>query len=341
MSIKKLTIKKFTAFEDLAVQFSPGINVIIGANSSGKSHLMKLAYALARVLFEGDPTTLSTRLMRLFRPDELGRLVWRARGRRSAHVTATFSSGSCGFSLSNLGKLTPSISAAKFPPRPVFLPSRELLAMYDGFVDAYQKRELSFDETYFDGCVALSGAALRGPRSDVARSLAGPIEEALGGSVSLVGKKFYVRDARGNLEAHLLSEGLRKIASLAQLVINGSLQLDSTGILFWDEPEANLNPRLIAKVVDFLLAIARTGAQVILATHDQLLTQRLALANTYPEGKPVPMKFIALTRDAAGSVRSETADHLADLKENPILDEFARFYEDEGKALSHSLGGTL
>lgn len=157
MAIKTITIEKFTAFEGLKLDFSPGINVIIGANSSGKSHLMKLCYALARVLRDGDPATLSQRLERLFRADELGRLVWRAVGRRSAHVEATFSSGQSGFSLSNLGKLTPSLSRADHPPNPVFLPSRELLAMYEGFVHAYENRELSFDETYLDGCMALSG----------------------------------------------------------------------------------------------------------------------------------------------------------------------------------------
>ncbi len=44
----------------------------------------------------------------------------------------------------------------------IFLPTREVLAMYEGFAAAYQDRELSFDETYYDACVALGRGALRG-----------------------------------------------------------------------------------------------------------------------------------------------------------------------------------
>ena len=339
MSLTRLVARKFTAFHDVAVDFGPGINVIIGPNSSGKSHLMKLAYGLARTIRTGELDQLGTRLLRLFRPDELGRLVWRAKGRRKAVVEGTFSGGStCGFELSNLGRMETSLERTDGKLHPVFLPSRELLAMYEGFIHAYENRELSFDETYFDGCVALSAATLRGARTELTRSVTQPIEEALGGSVALVGTRFYVSLESGNLEAHLLSEGLRKIASLAQLILSGSLPLNSHGILFWDEPEANLNPRLIVKVVEFLMAIAKTGAQVILASHDHLLTQRLALAATYPEKGSAPIQFIGLRRTDQG-IRADVAPHLADLHENPILEEFARVYDDQGAALRRSIAG--
>ena len=77
------------------------------------------------------------------------------------------------------------------PPRPkvdtpaLFLPSREVLAMYEGFVAAYQQRELSFDETYFDTAVALSAVALRGPRPGELRAVADRLEEELGGKIRL------------------------------------------------------------------------------------------------------------------------------------------------------------
>ncbi len=338
MALTRLVAEKFTAFHDVDVAFGPGINVIIGANSSGKSHLMKLAYALARTIRTGELDQLGTRLERLFRPDDLGRLVWRAKGRRKAVVRAEFAAGAvCGFELSNLGRLEATLKKREGKLHPVFLPSRELLAMFEGFIHAYENRELSFDETYFDGCVALSAAALRGARTETIRKVTQPIEEALGGSVALVGTRFYVNLESGNLEAHLLSEGLRKIASLAQLIVSGSLPLNSHGILFWDEPEANLNPRLVVKVVEFLMAIAKTGAQVILATHDHLLTQRLALAAAYPEKDTAPIQFIGLRRDTDGEIKADVADQLADLRENPILDEFARFYDDQGAALRRSL----
>ena len=44
--ITNLILKNFTVFNDLSIDFSAKINVIIGENGTGKSHLLKAAYAL-------------------------------------------------------------------------------------------------------------------------------------------------------------------------------------------------------------------------------------------------------------------------------------------------------
>ena len=44
--LEQLQVKKFTVFHDEQFDFSKGLNVIVGENSAGKSHLLKLAYAL-------------------------------------------------------------------------------------------------------------------------------------------------------------------------------------------------------------------------------------------------------------------------------------------------------
>ena len=41
--ITNLTLKNFTVFKDLSIDFSAKINVIIGENGPGKSHLLKAA----------------------------------------------------------------------------------------------------------------------------------------------------------------------------------------------------------------------------------------------------------------------------------------------------------
>ena len=45
MALTKAKFENFTAFKDLEVEFSPGINALIGANGTGKTHLMKACYA--------------------------------------------------------------------------------------------------------------------------------------------------------------------------------------------------------------------------------------------------------------------------------------------------------
>lgn len=45
--IKHLALHNFTVFKDADLQFSPGLNVIIGENGTGKTHLLKIAYLLS------------------------------------------------------------------------------------------------------------------------------------------------------------------------------------------------------------------------------------------------------------------------------------------------------
>lgn len=47
MTITRLALKNFTVFEDAKFEFCPGINVLIGENASGKTHVLKLLYAPA------------------------------------------------------------------------------------------------------------------------------------------------------------------------------------------------------------------------------------------------------------------------------------------------------
>ena len=70
MTLTKVKLEKFTAFNDLEVDFSPGINAFIGENGTGKTHLMKVCYAACTVSKTGDDL-LST-LLRTFMPSGRG-----------------------------------------------------------------------------------------------------------------------------------------------------------------------------------------------------------------------------------------------------------------------------
>ena len=48
MNIRKIFIKNITVFEDFELSFDKGINVIIGENGIGKTHLLKYIYALTK-----------------------------------------------------------------------------------------------------------------------------------------------------------------------------------------------------------------------------------------------------------------------------------------------------
>ncbi|HPD29416.1 MAG TPA: AAA family ATPase [Phycisphaerae bacterium] len=337
MKVKKIQVREFTAFENVEIEFSPGLNVFIGANATGKSHLMKLLYSIIKAAEQrpGRPSHVSPddqlkeKLANVFMPDkgEIGRLVRRTRGRKKAIARLGLGDWAASLELTTLGRLHLEWPGPPPAKRCIFVPSRETLAMFDGFIGTYDRREISIDETYYDLCVALSAKPLRGPRRGDIASLLRPLEHILGGRVVLEGGRFHVAAADGFIEAHLLAEGFRKIAGLAHLIANGSLM--QNGLLFWDEPEANLNPKLVTRVAETLRTLTRGGVQVFIATHDFLLSHELSLAAEYETPPRVPMRFFAFSRADKGPVTIESGETLAELTHNPILEEFAAHYDRE------------
>lgn len=339
MKIQALSLKNFTAFSEATFEFSPGLNVLIGENGTGKSHVLKASYALLRAtdsvaqLKEGNGFHLTgafeQKFQAVFRPaeSEIDRLTCRLAPDSSAQVVAKTEAGAAKFTFT--GPIAKATLYGTLPQRvsSLFLPARDALALYEGFIAAYQNRELSLDETYYDLCVALSASPLKGTRAAWGNDMLEKIEKKLlRGQVQLKGGRFYV----GKLEAHLVGEGLRKVAMLAQLLRNGGLTKET--ILFWDEPEAGLNPKLVTVVADLLLSLASEGLQIVIATHDYLLANELSLQAEYKTeaAQNAQIKFFCLGRPKPSSgVEAQGGDTLSDLADDPILAEFAAHHDRE------------
>jgi predicted ATPase len=326
MPVRRLVLKEFSAFRAADLEFVDGLNIFIGANGTGKTHVLKVLYSM----IEGSKP-IESKLAGVFKPDgdKLGRLVRRVHGTNTATVVLHgWRAGQTGFGLHTTSRLEHREDTLNRKATSVFLPSREILALYEGFVSAYQKRELSFDETYYDACVALNATPIKGVRRAAAEAILARVREALGGHVELGGDRFYVkfRGDRARMEAHLVAEGLRKVASLERLLLNGSLMRN--GYLFWDEPEANLNPRLIVIIADVLRGLAQEKIQTFLSTHDFLLARRLSVSAKVSK-TPATRFFVFYRPEPGEPVEVAWGDTLADLPSNPIEEEFAKQYDFE------------
>lgn len=329
MPIATLELTDFTAFRKARLELSSGINVFVGENATGKTHALKALHVLANAARgEGRRGYFADKLAGYFRPDDgaLGRLGHRRPGQRSAILQVTDVGGASlrATIATKSSRCTVAATGTWAGPRSLlFLPSREGLASSEGFIAAYLNRELAFDESYYDLAVALSASALKGAVPKVFRALVASLEETLGGKVVHEGGRFYVMSpSKAKLEAPLLSEGMRKVATVLRLLQNGSLR--ERGLLCWDEPEANLNPKLTVLVAEMLATLARNGVQVAIATHDYLLTETIALLQREPGG-PVVRYFAFVRRGEAVEVLG--ADNLASLPANPIRAEYLAHYD--------------
>ena len=152
------------------------------------------------------------------------------------------------------------------------------------------------------------------------------LQRELEGKVIIENEEFFLRNKQGNLEFSLLAEGIRKLALLWLLIQNGVLQ--SGSVLFWDEPETNLNPKLFGAVMDILLELQRDGTQVFLATHDYVILKELDLRKKDTD----EVKFHSLYRDQeCGEIASNTTSNYLNIDPNAIADTFNDLYDREIK----------
>lgn len=332
-----LKLENFTAFEKLSLEFSPGINVLIGTNGTGKTHLLKLLYSGCSIT-EEPGATLSSKLIRNFRPfeDRIGRLIRRTGKSSTAKISITREGElklNASFTNHTKEQLKVSIVnrsawlASKVIS--VFIPVKEMLAHAPGFRSLYAKREVSFEGVYADIVDLAYLPKLAGPIDKDRTRLLTALQRAIEGKVVAKGEHFFLKNKQGDLEFTLLAEGMRKLALIWLLIQNGTL-LSGT-ILFWDEPEANLNPSLMGEVVDLILELQRLGVQVFLTTHNYVLLKEFDLRKKQGDS----IRYVSLFRNETGAVIANTSDDYSGIDPNAIAGTFSDLYDRE---LKRSLG---
>ena len=333
--ITKLETKNFTVLRDAQITFSQDLNVIIGENGSGKTHILKLLYSILSCFVSIKTENISKQLLQqriadkligVFRPDQLGRLTTRKQGRERAEVKIYHknSNHNCEFSFATNSKTE--VNVIKMPTNtnlsaPVFFPAKEILTIYPKFVSMYETFYLQYDETYKETMTLLGRAYLKGPHENKVKELINSLEEAIGGHIFLdkKGDCFYFlmngeKGSGAEMEINLVAEGWRKLGMLTQVVLNGALK--DKGFLFWDEPEANLNPCLVKELAKSIYNLSQSNIQVFITTHSLFLMRELEyLAKSNKKENSV--RYIGL--HSGGMI--EQSYETSDLRDITSLDE--------------------
>jgi energy-coupling factor transporter ATP-binding protein EcfA2 len=338
--ITSASFTNFTSIPSDQWHFSPNLNVIVGENGLGKSHLLKALYSILRSItpstlsIDGKPLDrpskssiekrIAEELTGNFRPDALGRLVKRQPGRNKAEINLAFSDTSLDLKFSFATNSTSQVSLLESPraelgKTPVMIPTRELITLCPWFVPLYDSYNVPFEKSWRDTVLLLGAPSVRGPKEAGVNLLLKPIEEAMGGRVEVdQNGRFFVRVDGGRMEAALVAEGLRKFAMLARLISTGVLL--EQGYHFWDEPEANLNPKLIRTLAKVVVGLAEQGIQVILATHSLFLLREIAILT---DGKKnFTSRYFSLVASGDQKVsKLEQGDEIEELNTLVLLDE--------------------
>lgn len=376
--ISSLHLKNFVAFTDLGIDFSPGVNIIIGENGTGKTQLLKAILALcgpeARTDQAGEQ--LARKLCRLYHPlgGQVGELR-RAGTRGDAVFSATFALGKQITARFSGTATEAKVSAGNGGDvaAAIFIPTKEVLSLVRGLT-AEQPDQPTIERIFDDGYLDLARQLIKEGADDLDAkvqldprfaSIVPRLANLIGGRYELhegrfcfqagkyvekLGKSSSAEKAAQSFQdstlqfvptkARLVSstmtaEGFRKIGVLQRLLSNGSLNPGTAGPLLWDEPESNLNPKLMRDLVLALLELARNGQQVILATHDYVLLKWFDLL--MDKGKGDQVRFHVLSREAeTGQVRRDSMDDYRAIEPNAIADTFNELTKEQ---VARKMGG--
>ncbi len=331
--LKRLHLQNFTVFADANFEFGPGLNVIVGTNGTGKSHVLKLGYAAEVAKFDLSKQLADTQLSmpfanliawsaklykllpELFLSTQLEPLVrWNVNEQAEIEAVFTNEVEKLAFQINpkteEVGQETSSIGVRESPSilgevfRPVFIPAKEILTL-SWMLPASEQLVLRIEKNYLDLLNQLRLLPLRNPKSAEAIL---SLTHILGGEIREEEGRYYLVDATGRQTAiGMVAEGLRKFGTLQKLLANGSLTQKTT--LFWDEPEANLNPALLRELAAVLAELARQGYQIILATHSMSLLKEFHILSRQKDAKSLPIKYFGLNAEPGQATRIVTSDN--------------------------------
>ena len=308
------------------------INLILGANGTGKTVLLKALYSAVKTLEEfkrgQDRRTaseiLADRLYWTFQPSKIGDLV--TKGSSEPLSFATRLDGAdfrFSFGKDTTKKILDLDNHVK--PRQshsVFLPAKEVLSLHHIILKSReQDQDFGFDDTYVDLARALRQPRTQGNNYKEFADSRRRLEEIIGGRVELdeSSSTWQFKKGHQKFPIGVTAEGIKKIAILDTLL--GNRYLDPGSVVFIDEPESALHPVAISKLLDIVVILAQRGIQFFLASHSYFVVKKLALIALEKE-----MSIPVLAADGEDW---KTDDLVDGMPANSIIDESIRLYQED------------
>jgi predicted ATP-dependent endonuclease of OLD family len=359
MSVTSVSIENFTVFEELEISFSEGINVFIGDNGTGKTHLLKLLYAfcesnridsLNKETSENaeeftdknrevyvksnidknfdiliDKYFLSKDKSELFRDKGKPVMI-------TVHSDMSDLFRHIAFADDTPFARQPKQEELQYTDRAdvrtnhaisaVFIPAKEMLT-HTRLEKDYMYRKLPFDETLIDIINKVSISELRNLTKE-SREMIEEIENIICGKVVYKNDAYFIERDGSEYSFQIEAEGYKKFALLSRLIETGILAKDS--ILLWDEPEANINPQNIPTLVDILFGLQRLGVQIFVATHNYVFAKYIEVRKKTGDC----VMFHALHKESFDApVRAESDPCFTLLDNNSIVRQSIDLYKEE------------
>jgi AAA15 family ATPase/GTPase len=333
--INKIKLKNFGNNKNIEWNNLSNINLIIGANGSGKSFLLKALYCSIKTIEDykrGDDNRnevdiLSERLYWTFQTEKIGDIVSKlATEPLYCEILSDNKEFSYEFGKDTVKKIQTLTN--RTDPREsnsAFLPSKEVISLFQIILKSRdQDRAFGFDDTYLDLVRALVNQPQKGRNFDKFSESRKKLGKILDGKIEFdqTTNRWQFKRRNQKFSIGVTSEGIKKIAILDTLLANK--YIDTKSIIFIDEPESALHPKAISDFLDIVAILAESGIQFFLASHSYFVLKKLALI---AKEKNISIPVISMETDS--EIEASYDDLNIAMPQNSIIDESIRLYKEE------------
>ncbi len=333
-----LSLENFSCFAKFELHSITKINIFIGANDTGKTHLIKLLYTITKSIEEFTKRTesdqpdwrevLAEKLFWVYQPEsnKLGQLVKKGESRLKVETRLLDESYYFAFGKDTARQITDCTELAPTQPglNALFIPPKEVLTALDAIATINEQLQIfGFDHTYYDLIKALRVPPTKGNIQENLKAVLTSLEHLLTGEIVKEQDQFIFKRGREKYGMSQIAEGFKKLGILTTLIRNRSL--NQSTILFIDEPEANLHPQAIHSLVDMLFLLSQAGITIYASTHSYSVIKKLEiLARKHQES----IQLCSLTK-SNGDITAQVSDLSEGMPDNPIIDAAIELYEED------------
>ena len=326
--IEYVNLENFTVFKDLSVELSKGINVFIGKNGTGKTHLLKAIYAACEASKDYDFGVFN--LESCFQGSRENLNLFNDKNNNVACIRLSLNEVFKNITLSGTSVAINNEYKEYYISIPegvilksVYIPVKDMLTHSKGLLAMADKyKEFPFNKTLLNIIKKANQWTLKKPPV-LSDSILPILEKLIGGQVVVENEEFYIQKQDGQMvNFSVEAEGFKKIGLLWRLLMNESITENS--ILIWDEPEANINPDFIPNIVECLLELSRHNIQIFVSTHNYLFAKYFDVRRKDEDS----VMFHALYKDTDNKLQSESKGQFHELLHNDIMMSFEKLLNE-------------
>ncbi|WP_300756091.1 ATP/GTP-binding protein [uncultured Brachyspira sp.] len=293
--IKNFEIHDYRQFKNAKFDNFANINLFVGENDTGKTTILKFLYCISYEL--KNIVNANIRTCNIFKyinniytfnnfkfgtsnkpTDKLKKLY--LYDENTIHFNSYFLN-----SKNEIITSDDNINNYNYDYKPLFIPAKEILSIMNAIIYLKnQNIESGFDDSYTD--IIYEILARKNIDERELLSVLKNKYDFYNGNIQIDKNtnmiNYYKND--GNIyNINITAEGIKKLGIFEVLHNTGNLTKKS--ILFIDEPENSLHPKMVRELMRFLADISKEGVQIFMASHNSFVLNQLsniAIKDNYP-----------------------------------------------------------